>query len=533
MTSSEFTLAKLIIREQRYFSLKGFTRKGFRRKRRSLTSFVRRNYIASVISFSLLSLGLSAIKYFEAPASSTFSVVTVVLFFYLLIAGAYNALFFFSQVKAGNILDPSMSLPNVRLDLALTLSFIYYYASSTAFVTIPAAFAYSILFLDPAAFFVLLAWTAIYSLMGLGLGSAVLLATGGMMQKRSGRRRMAFSAIKILAIIFAFFLFEMWIYDPSLLPSSMFDHFSIFFAFVPIFNVASTSFYAHGLTAILLSIYSISIYVAVALSMLGYSRSALMRFFTETRNVSAVERGQRKPNGRRSLNSSLIKKDIAIVFRSPQNSIMIFLPLVLSLPLIVPVSLAGDTNPLGIYYIMLEFPVISASFFPIVMLISEARGITSMFSLPVDLLHFIRSKFAVSFYLFFAMSVALAILIAVFGHVPALSIILIEVALVTGFSSVLTVNFLKNSSRINDSTTILNFDSFGGNAGLMWTFARSLLIILAPVLISDLIVYSIYFSFSNTTLILSLDALFNTALMLLLINKGIRKASGKQIAAYT
>ena len=38
---------------------------------------------------------------------------------------------------------------------------------------------------------------------------------------------------------------------------------------------------------------------------------------------------------------------------------------------------------------MLEFPVICASFFPIIMLMAEGKGITSVFSLPLDRLRFL------------------------------------------------------------------------------------------------------------------------------------------------
>ena len=138
MNKLDFELAKLLIREQRYFSLKGFSRKNITRISRPISSYVRRNYIASVISFSILSLGLAAIKILEIPGSSTLSEVIVVLFFYLVIAGAYNTLFYFSQIKMANIIEPSIHLPRVRTERALILSYIYYYGSSTLFVVLPA-----------------------------------------------------------------------------------------------------------------------------------------------------------------------------------------------------------------------------------------------------------------------------------------------------------------------------------------------------------------------------------------------------------
>ena len=94
-------LARLIIREQRYFSLKGFARKTLRKNGRSLTSYVRRNYIASIISFSILSVGLAGIKYLESPTGSTLTEVIVVLFFYLLSIQVCGYLFLSVDIVAG------------------------------------------------------------------------------------------------------------------------------------------------------------------------------------------------------------------------------------------------------------------------------------------------------------------------------------------------------------------------------------------------------------------------------------------------
>ncbi|MCL4451041.1 MAG: hypothetical protein M1327_00230 [Candidatus Thermoplasmatota archaeon] len=534
MIKDEFNLARLIIREQRYFSLKGFARKTLRKNGRSLTSYVRRNYVASIISFSILSVGLAGIKYLESPTGSTFTEVIVVLFFYLLLTGGYNALFFFSQIKIANIADYSMHLPNVRIERTLALSFLYYYATSTAFVVIPAAFGYALIYHNPVGFFLILVWVFIYLILGLFVGSVILLFSGeGMFQRKKGSRRYLSTALKAGIAILAFLLFEAWIYDPSILPTTYFGSFSYIGALLPLINVASTAFYVHSGYEVADTVLSYSIYVILAIFSLKGSEHLLLKFFTRPGKQvkdSTAPAGFMHTSG---IGRSLFRKDTAIVFRSPQNSIMLFFPILLSIPVVIPFALASNFSPLGLYYVMLEFPVICASFFPIIMLMAEGKGITSVFSLPLDRLRFLGSKFSLSLLIFLVASALIMIVVAFVGKESPLSLILTEISIVSGFVYVLVINLIRNSDHINDAVTILNFDSFGGNMGLMITFARSLLLLLIPALAVDMVVYLRYLSLANGTLIIGLDAFVDVVLMVAVLIYGRRTASGRAIATYT
>jgi predicted permease len=534
MNRDEFNLAKLIIREQRYFSLKGFARKTLKKNGRSLGSYVRRNYIASIISFSILSVGLSGIKYLESPTGSTLTEVIVVLFFYLLLTGGYNALFFFSQIKMGKIAEYSMHLPNVRIERTMTLSFLYYYATSTAFIVIPAAFGYAIIYDDLAAFFLIMFWVAIYLVLGLFLGSIVLLLSGeGMFKRKKGSKRYLSMALKAGFAILAFLLFEVWIYDPSLLPTTYFSSFSYIGSLLPIINVASTSFYVHTWDEAAIAFFSFAIYAVLAVLSLRGSEYFLMKFFTKPGKPSKEVTAPAGFMHTSGIGSSLIRKDTAIVFRSPQNSIMLFFPILLSVPVIIPFAIASNFSALGLYYVMLEFPVICASFFPIIMLMAEGKGITSVFSLPLDRFRFLGSKFSLSLIIFLAASISIITVIAAFGKEPLFSLVITEISIVCGFVYVLIINLIRNADHINDAVTILNFDSFGGNMGLMMTFARSLLLLLIPALAVDAIVYLKYYSFSNSTLILGLDAFVNAVIMVAIVIYGRKNALGRAIAAFT
>ena len=533
MNKLDFELAKLLIREQRYFSLKGFSRKNITRISRPISSYVRRNYIASVISFSILSLGLAAIKILEIPGSSTLSEVIVVLFFYLVIAGAYNALFYFSQIKMANIIEPSIHLPRLRTERALILSYIYYYGSSTLFVVLPAAFIYAFLFKNVIEFFIILWWSGIYSILALLAGSIALVATGGnMFRRKAGKKKYAKSIVRIAAILFAFFFFEFWIYDPSFLPPDLFDHFNAIIAFIPVFNISSTAFYSFTAIDSVISAFSLIVFTIMAVFALRYSIRIVGKFFNEPGNPRENNSEAKFAERKDSPGRALIRKDLAIVFRSPQNSVLMFLPLLLSLPVIIPIAISGSSDPLGIYYTMLEVPVICASFFPIVLLISEGRGISSVFSLPIDRLHFIGSKFAISLSIFLVMLTAIIVIIVAFRSEGILPAMITETAIFCGFTYTITLNFIKNTERINENVTILNFDSFGGNAGLMFTFMRSLALILLPVLASDLIVYSIFRSFSNYLLILSINLLFNIVIVGFVLLYAIRGIAGREIVTY-
>ncbi len=534
MIKDEFEMARLIIREQRYFSLKGFARKTLKKSGRSLTSYVRRNYVASIISFSILSIGLAGIKYLEAPTGSTFTEVIVVLFFYMLLTGGYNALFFFSQIKMGNIAEYSMHLPNIRIERTFVLSYMYYYATSTAFVVIPAAFGYAVLYRDPVEFFLILFWIAIYLMLGLFIGSVILLLSGeGMFERKKGTHRYLSMAVKASFVILAFILFEAWIYDPSILPSGYFGSFSFAGALLPIINVSSTTFYAHSFPQIAVSMLSFLVYAGLAILSLKLSGKFLLRFFTrpgKSAKDAMDHTAFTQPSG---INGSLLKKDTAIVFRSPQNSIMLFFPILLSIPVVIPFALAGNFSSLGLYYVMLEFPVICASFFPIIMLMAEAKGITSVFSLPLDRLRFLGSKLALSLIIFGVASIFLMLVVALIGREPIFSDIITEISILCGFVFILVINFIKNSEHINDSVTILNFDSFGGNLGLMITFGRSLLLLLLPTLAVDGVVYAMYSSFSNVNLIIGLDAIVNAIAMVAVLIYGRNRASGRAVASFT
>jgi hypothetical protein len=66
----------------------------------------------------------------------------------------------------------------------------------------------------------------------------------------------------------------------------------------------------------------------------------------------------------------------------------------------------------------------------------------------------------------------------------------------------------------------------------MFTFMRSLALILLPVLASDLIVYSIFRSFSNYLLILSINLLFNIVIVGFVLLYAIRGIAGREIVTY-
>ncbi|EQD34647.1 permease, partial [mine drainage metagenome] len=271
-------------------------------------------------------------------------------------------------------------------------------------------------------------------ILGLFVGSVILFLSGeGMFERKKGPRRYLSMAIKGAFAILAFILFEVWIYDPSILPTSYFGSFSYVGALLPIINVSSTSFYVYSVPQVAISVLSYLVYAGLAIFSLKLSEKFLLGFFTRpgrSAKEAVTPSAFIQPLG---VNGSLLKKDTAIVFRSPQNSIMLFFPILLSIPVVIPFALASNFSALGLYYVMLEFPVICASFFPIIMLMAEAKGITSVFSLPLDRFRFLGSKFTLSLIIFGVASILLMAVIALIGKEPLLSDIITEISILCGF----------------------------------------------------------------------------------------------------
>ena len=530
---TDFTIAKRVIRELRYVSLKG-TRWKKGKNVSALDSFVRRNYLASAVSFGFFSMVLSLIRYLETPSRLGFAEAEVILFFYLLITNAYNTVFFLSQVKTSSIMEPVLHLPEVSVSRVLMLACLYYYGTATLFVIIPSLVMYTLLFPEFISLIVLVFWTAIYTILGYSLG--VLMVYAASMRSGtngSGRTRMIGGLVRVLGIVIAFVIFELWIYDPNLISPTVFTSPSIASSFIPVLNVAVASLdplSSHNMVFLPLSA---AAYLLITAFLFRRSSGMLEKAYlagSSQKSSSNRQTGRKMRHGRFD---KLIRKDLLILFRSPQNSVLIFLPLMLSLPALIPVILARPDSPLALYYLTLSLPVMSASFYPLVTLISEGKAITLLFSLPIKKAHFLLSKIFVSGLIFLVVAlIVVGFAGAYIGENPIL-IALTAYCILAGYVSASLINFVRVSRKITDQVTLLNLDSFGGSFGIMVTFALTMILVLAPVLSGSLIAYVSFRNFSDNFFILGLDTVLNAHMLVLttvLAMRGMRHAS---IAAFS
>lgn len=529
----DLDIAMRVIREQRYQSLKG-TRWKRGKSVSSLDSYVRRNYLASAISFCFFSIVLSVIRYLETPSALGFEEAEVILFFYLFMTNAYNTVFFLSQVRSSSIMEPILHLPGVSVSRVLTLANLYYYGTSTLFVVVPSFVIFSILFSDYLSLLVLIFWSILYTLLGFTFGVAVMFAVstrkGG---NHSGIVRIIGGVIRVLGIVAAFVVFELWIYDPSLISPTVFANPNIFSSLAPVLNVAVTSMAPLSSGNPFYLPISVSVYLLITIALFRNNGWMLEKAYTA--GVPQVSRTYRDATSRmrHGKYDKMIRKDLSILFRSPQNSVLIFLPLMLSMPALIPVILAKPDSPLALYYLALALPVMSASFYPLVTLISEGKAISLLFSLPIKKTDFMLSKILVSGIIFLLISASIIIFAGIYIGENLLLIVFTEFCLLAGYVYASVINFARNSRKITDQVTILNLDSFGGSVGIMVTFSITMMLLLVPVLSGSLVAYLRFGNFSNNFFILGLDTVLNAIMLILTVFVSLRAMKTMGVATFS
>lgn len=529
----DLEIAMRVIREQRYHSLKGTKwKKG--RSSRSLNSFVRKNYAASAIAFGSFSVVLSVIRYLETPSALGFAEADAILFFYLLMTNAYNAVFFLSQVKQSAIMEPVLHLPGVSIARVLTLANLYYYGTSTLFVVVPSFFMFALLFGQYLSLLVLVFWALLYTILGFCLGVIIMFIVstraGG---SKSGSVRLVGGAIWFLGIVVVFVIFELWIYEPNLISPTIFYNPSILSSFLPVLEAVVTSVNPLSLHNVLYFPISATLYTVLTVALFRKTGYMLERVYLTGVQQKARTYRDTARRMRSGKYDKMFRKDLSILFRSPQNSVLVFLPLMLSLPALIPVMLARSGSPLSLYYLALSLPVMSASFYPLVTLISEGKAISLLFSLPIKKTDFLISKVLVSGTIFLVISAGIIIFAGLYIGENIVLIAFTEFCILAGYIYASMINFVRNSSKITDQVTILNLDSFGGTFGIMLTFGLTMILLLAPVLSGSLVAYMKFGNFSDNFFILGLDTVMNAFMLVATALLSLRMVRSVGVATFS
>lgn len=519
MAGVRFEIAKRIIYEQRYQSLKG--NRGFISRfsqsgdaRRSLRSYIISNYVASVFAFSLLSLALSFIKLYGDDLSNLLT-LEVLLFFYVMSANVFNSVLFLDSIATENILQPISVIPIERPAMIIPISYMLYYGSSSIFVMVPFLFiSYSIIH---SILFVLTGtiWTVIYILLGYVIGSVLF---SFLYRVRNPLKPSAFknvaTVLRLLVIVAVFSFFEVWIYDPQVLPPFITapTH-GILLSLIPVIGVTSLL----EVHTLLIREELISLFVYTVVLILSYSvmsNRIYERLKTPRENFSdTAERKNEKIHGAML---TMVQKNIRLIFRKSQYSLMIFFPVMIAIPFAVPLILSGESgsfNPLGLYYVLLTIPVICASIYSLVSYISEGNAIPLLFTIPGLRRRDVESRSAAGIIVFAAIVIPLTIFIMETGRYSILDYLLIILNLLAGFSFSFIFTIMRLQRKINPYVTVVNIDTFGGSFGLLLSFGTVLFLILIPVLMGAAI--SIYLLSGGATATLSIDLGLNLFLLLL------------------
>ena len=511
MSSIRYEVAKRIIYEQRYQSLKGnrgfisrFSQSGS--AHRSLRSYIISNYAASVFAFSLLSLALSFIKLYGDNVNNLLT-LEVLLFFYVLSANVFNSVLFLDSIVTENLLQPVSVVPIKKPALIIPLSYMLYYGSSSVFVIVPFLFLsytliHSYLFVATG-----LIWMIVYIILGYLIGCALF---SFLYKVKNPRRPSALknvaTILRLLVIVAVFSFFEIWIYDPQVLPSFITApvH-GIILSLVPVLNV--TALLETGKLNVFMELVPFAVYsIIIMISYFIMGSSTYEKLKTPRENFSDSSFSTSGKMHRPML--TMVEKNIRLIFRKSQYSLMIFFPVMIAIPFAVPLILSGqgsNFDPLGLYYTMLTIPVICASIYSLVSYISEGTAIPLLFTIPGLERRDVESKSISGILVFSLIVIPLTVFIMETGKYSFIDYVLIITNLITGFSFAYMIIMRRLQKKINPYVTVVNLDTFGGSIGLLLSFGFVLAIILIPVISGAVISIYILSGSSVTTLILDLS----------------------------
>ncbi len=477
--------------EQKYQAIKNF---GYflkkQKKVRSLQHMILTNYWVGSISFAFISIVLVLARLMDGYSLLAMANIGLVIFIYGFLVSLYNSLFLFQGISRNNLLEPIWQLPSEKNRNIYLVCFMIFYGSSVAFMTGPDLVIFYLLSGNSASLLFGFAWTAIVILAGFCLGT-ILSMISLIQQRRRGRLEAALSrGVKFGGIALSLLLFEVVIYVPETIPTFIPGLSGIWRYAVFLLNIPYSVFLAGG------SFASVAEDVVfTALFLLGFMYVSLkLGQKSMTLLEKYPEKRQNSYSGQKSRTTStgiaMLSKDLKLIFRDPQNVSLIVIPVIVTLPLILslfnPVA-AKTATPEGIFVLLLSLAAFSSSFYSIMVLNSESTGFSVIKMLPVTKSDFVAWKsisILVIFVFIVVPSVSIAVLVTGFSivYIP-----IISVALIGGFLEASWFNGWRLVGKMGRETDNINMESFGGNLGLLKVFAVTLVLLLAPVLVLDLL----------------------------------------------
>ena len=531
MKSLTWFISKRLMVEQRYLAMKNSTKfqnrisRADTNKTRYLETYINSSYAVSAFSFIFFSVFLTA-PYAQAGQSYLrMADISFLLFLYAFIISIYSSILFINTLQGYRLIEPIKPMPLKISRHVIPLSWFAYTGSTAVFVVAPALILYTWIFRDPFTIVFGLIWTILVIVLGFTAGSGIFIFLGSRFnQKRSSVVNSLKGILRIVFIIVIFIIFEMGVYFPDSLPDIIPAVHQPVSWFIPFLNIAYIVFMDHfTLEAAAGAVVSTAIYAAVIAFL--FSRIS-RRLFEKISDQGLMGKSERKSWREKfsihGFYQSFFIKEIRLIARKSQNVIFIFIPIFFILPTIFSIFLYGDPgqfSTLSTYYSLLSIVVVCASFYSLILIISEGNGIEILFSLPLALRKIIYSKGLVGLAIFSAIIVPVTIILTGTFRSFHLYDLLIPANLIAAYAFASMFNIRHLIRKVPRGASTVNFYSFGGNIAFITLFILSSVFTLAPVGAATLITYVLHSNpFSNNALFYSLDAIFNGIMLLIVLN---------------
>ncbi len=497
MKSTVLFLARMLMIEQRYQAVKrspSHAGQGDRNAtRKSLAGFLRVSYAANSISFAVFSFLLISPYIFSGSGLESVANIGFIVYVYALIISIYSSTLFFNSISNMNLLGPVSWLPYGGKKRAVMLSWFLYSGSSTIFAVLPAVVWFAWKSGSMLVLFFGSLWGFLIIMMGYTAGASInAFITGRGNHDRAGILSTLKSTMRVLLILIVFAVFEIGIYLPSLIPN-----FIPAFPFplnrlIPLANLPYVVFLGNStIYGILTDATSSALYTLAIVFLMFASNSAAVDRSLEigkSREMFSPERFTEFSG--RNLTASMILKDVRIVARKSQNVILLFIPIIFVFPTILSVLIygaEGGIGNLGTYFSLTSILVICASFYSLILVVSEGTGIEALYSLPVESRDIIYSKAILGLIVFAAIIIPVSVLIIGWNYGPSPYDVLVPANLILGYSYSSLFNIRRLMLRLPREASTVNFYSFGGGLFIASMFVATAGIVLAPVLLSAVV----------------------------------------------
>ena len=520
-------MSKRLVSEQRYLALKDSPK--FQQKMGNSsskgTSYIERlimtTYVVTSAMMMLFSYLLVSANIGIPGELQHLQALSFIIYSYIFLFSLYSVIMYVNTVKTYKLLEPLKVLPTNIGHQLLPLSWFLYNGSSSLFIILPPLYQYAFLtgnlFIMPFG----IIWAFLIMAMGYISGILVISFLSGRGSRTRKRRLGAFSNIaRLSGVILIFVLFEMALRQPSNMPVFPTISQNLLFFFVPLLNV---SYIAYPLVLdpqfILLAGASTAIYsVAIAFTFLRYNR-IIFEKVSEQELVSTL--GNEKVSHLKAVPGfyrNIFTKDVRNIFRKPQNATMMLIPIIFVAPTLFQIffySSGVSFGTISVYYLLLVVVMVSSSFYPLALIVSEGNGISVLQSLPLRMRDIVYSKSHVGTAVFAAIVTPVSFMFLFRASSDILTQFLLPANLIVSYVYASLFNIRRLLRKLPRGSTTVNFYSFGGNIALITLFMITLVFTVIPTIIATVVAYLVVanpflhpLSFYLSALALNLAALF-------------------------